>query len=1420
MLLARLLAKSDATPRYWPLSFAQSRLWFLDQLSPGNSFYNQIVALPLPESCDPLVLERALNRIVERHASLRTTFELREGVPVQVVAPIRHLALTIHDLSSLPPPRAQMQAEQFANAEAHRPFDLQQGPLVRALLARLGAAGDILIVTLHHIVSDGWSLGILFRELGVLCEALANGRPSCLEPLAIQYPDFAVWQRQILSGPALQKELDWWRQQLGDVPVLDLPTDRPRPEQQTFCGAQHPIAISPAVVSGLRAIAQEEGVTLFVVLLAAFKVLLHRWSGQEDIVVGVPVAGRQRAELEQLIGFFTNNIVLRSRVLPAASFRELVRHVGEIAFAAYGHQDLPFEKLVEELHPERDLSRNPLFQVTFQLFIGPQQAPRAAAGDPLALPIAVHKGTATIDLAFDLFDLDKTVSGVVEYATDLFEHSTIARLAQHWLTLLATAAEGPDCALCDLPMVDPQERRMMIMDWNATHRERPLSKCLDEWFASQAGATPHAPAMIEENRTITYAQLDQRVAGMVGRLHAVGVGPGAVVGLLLDRSTDWIVAMLAALRAGAAFLPLDPATPKQRLNTLLTKVRPTLLIVRSEQEAPPDIALLAVDHASHDCPVSIPAAIRNPDDLAWIIFTSGSSGTPKAVGVTHRAALNHMHAMSEALPVGPKDRVLHKYSPAFDACLAEIFPALLSGAAVVIVPAGQQMDARYLIETIVRHRVSILDSVPSLIDALLDDPAFDQAVSLRRIVCGGEALPPRLVAQLAARLPKAEIWNAYGPTEATITATLHRCDARNDLHSVPIGRPIANTRAYVLGAGKDVMPLGCWGHLFLAGDGLAQGYVGEAAVQDCFVDNPLPERRGERLYATGDIARWRADGTLEFRGRADAQIKIRGFRIEPAEVEAALRTLPPVKDCAVLARADRGADPRLAAYIVPANPIPELWPSVGEHGLYDPPNDHRRNRAYEAAIDRAVRDRVVLDVGMGADALLARLCAEAGARKIYAVEINEDAVRHARRLIDRLGLSGRIEVIHGNARDVALAEPVDVIVSELIGMIGSSEGAAVTLNDARRHLKPGGKLIPARCVTRIGAVELPGPVIEDPAFTEISGRYVRRVFAQVGRPFDVRVCLRHSGRANLLSAPQTFEDLDFRTIVRTQTRQDVLLKVTRAGRLDGFLLWVNVWTDDNALIDSLDGDYHWLPVVFPVFHPGVAVAAGDCIEASCVTAPARDGSMPDYHVEGRLLRTDGSSLPFNWRSPRVSSVFRGDSFYRRLFADGWERRFRAPAPALDARELRRSLEALLPAWMIPALFVAVQTIPRHSSGKLDSASLADPDLGRAGAADRQAPPRNEVERRIAEIWRAVLQAHEVGIHDNFFDLGGYSLLLIKLRARLESAFQIEVPVIDLFRHPTVAAQASYIGRMKIELSLPDVFVRRLDARERSTPILQ
>ncbi|MBE9120013.1 amino acid adenylation domain-containing protein [Tychonema sp. LEGE 07199] len=916
----------------FPASFAQQRLWFLNQLAPGNPFYNVSTALRLTGSLNFIALEQTFNEIVQRHETLRTTFTLLEGELVQIIAPILTVPLPTIDLQNLSPTQQETAALQLATDAAQCPFDLAAGPLFKVTLLQLGETEHILLLNLHHIVADGWSMGVLIRELGTLYtafvknerEAKLSRRESHLPALPVQYADFAEWQHQYLQGEVLETQLDYWREQLKGITALNLPTDRQRPAVPSYRGAKYFITLSPALSEQLKSFSQQESATLFITLLAAFQTLLYRYTGQVDIAVGTPIANRNKSEIEALIGFFVNSLVLRADLSGNPTFRELLHRVKNVAMAAYAHQDLPFEKLVEELHPDRELSRNPLFQISFSL----QNTPVAA----LELPgitlgaIDFDSGTAKLDLECNLWEDAGSIQGQIVYSTDLFDRATIARMAEHFQTLLKAIVANPQQRLSDLALLTAPEYQQLLNDWNDTQRDYPQNQCFHQLFEERVELAPDAVAAVFENQQLTYRQLNSKANQLARYLQQLGAKPEVLIGLCVERSLDAIVGILGIIKAGAAYLPLDPTYPQERLNFMLEDAQVSILLTQQHLAqnltAPENYGVFTVVCLDSDLEIIARKSPENlttniiPENLSYIIYTSGSTGKPKGVLIEHRGLYNLALAQIEAFQISSNHRILQFASLSFDASIFEIVMALGTGATLYCAKKESLLPGQTLIQFLQDNAITHATLPPSLLAVLPNA----ELPALQTIICAGESCSPDVVKRWGFGR---RFFNAYGPTEATVWSSFAEiCERKKP----PIGRPIANTQLYILDENLQPVPVGVPGELYIGGSGLARGYLNRPELTaQRFIANRFSQKAGERIYKTGDLARYFPDGNIEFLGRTDEQVKIRGYRIELGEIEALLLQHPAVKETAAVAEDDFSGNKRLVAYVVP-NQNPTLNP--------------------------------------------------------------------------------------------------------------------------------------------------------------------------------------------------------------------------------------------------------------------------------------------------------------------------------------------------------------------------------------------------------------------------------------------------------------------------------------------------------------
>jgi amino acid adenylation domain-containing protein len=915
-----------------PASFAQDRLWFLDQLEPGTAAYNLVRAFRITGPLNVNALTSAIGAVIARHESLRTIFESVDGEARQVVLADVDVQVPILNLADLPESEREREALRIASEEGKRPFDLTRGPLLRTVLLQVSRDQYILVLAMHHIITDGWSISILFRELAHCYEAYASGREPELPELPIQYVEYAQWQREYITGEVLAKQVQYWKNKLaGAQTILDLPTDRPRPTTHSWHGATEELIFESQVRAALKEFAQSEGATLFMVSMAAFQALLWRYTSQDSILVGTPTAARSQIEIENLVGFFVNTLVFRADFTPDVTFRDLVRQVRACALEAYAHQDVPFEKLVEELVPQRSMNTSPLFQVMFTFQNIPKQVFEISGLKMKELEF--ETGIAKFDLAVEAFedDEDDEFHCRFEYNTDLFEKQTILREVGHFRNLVNAVLKNPDEPLARIALMDEREREQTVVEWNNTATDYPRDPRIHSAFERQAARTPDRTALVFQGEKIPYWRINEDANRLAHYLIKKGVGPGNLVGVSIERSPELTVALLGVLKTGAAYVPLDPSYPLERLASTLEDTRAECVLSNNGigKKLPDTVRnLIRLDSEAepirNESPLNPVMNIMGLSrvERAYVLYTSGSSGRPKGVEGTHRGAMNRMRWMWERYPFQAGEVCCQKTNVGFVDSVWEIFGPLLAGVPSVILPQEAVLDPEELLQILAEQRVTRIVLVPSLLRALLEHaPNLEERLpELKLWSSSGEVLTWELARRFRKGYPGAKLLNIYGSSEVAADVTWHEVreeeeDAQGTV-SVPIGRPISNAQVYVLDRNLNAVPVGVRGEIYVGGDGLALGYWQQPEMTgERFVPNPIAPERSERLYRTGDLGRWRSAGEIEYLGRMDGEVKVRGMRIDLGEIETVLASHRWVEEAVVELRGE-GAEQRLVAYVV------------------------------------------------------------------------------------------------------------------------------------------------------------------------------------------------------------------------------------------------------------------------------------------------------------------------------------------------------------------------------------------------------------------------------------------------------------------------------------------------------------------------
>ncbi|AUB41617.1 Glutamate-1-semialdehyde aminotransferase [Nostoc flagelliforme CCNUN1] len=940
-----------------PLSFAQQRLWFFTQLEPDSSAYNIPAAVRLTGKLNVSALSKSINEIIRRHEILRTTFTVVDGEPIQVIGNSHNFHFAVIDLQTLAEDEKQQEVLNLAALEAQKPFDLVKGPLIRASLIKLAETDYVVLLTMHHIVSDGWSAGILIKELTTLYTAFCQGQPSPLPKLPIQYADFAIWQRKWLQGEVLQSQLSYWKQQLGSsLPILELPSDRPRPAIQSNNGASQPFQLSKSLTEKLKDLSQQEGVTLFMTLLAAFKVLLYRYTQQEDIIVGSPIANRNRSDIEGLIGFFVNTLVLRTNLSNNPNFKKLLQQVREVTLGAYAHQDLPFERLVEELQPGRNLSHSPLFQVMFVL--------QNAATEVIQLPdltlksLTIEKNTAKFDITLSLSETKVGLQGDIEYNTDIFNSDTITRILGHFQVLLEEMVTNPEKRISELSLLTANEQYKLLVEWNNTQIEYSRNQCIHQLFEAQVRKNPDAVAVVFNNECLTYQELNQRANQLARLLMNLGANAGDFVGILKQRDINFLIAILAIFKVGGAYVPIDSYYPQDRINYMVANSEVKVILtdfycesIGLLKDCPylKYLIFLDIKYSNHTLPpienleiygqldfdklpkenLKVNNTILDP---AYMIYTSGSTGLPKGAIIRHIGAINHIYAQFDALELDEKLNFLQSAPASSDISVWQFLAPIIIGGKTTIIDTLTVCEPEKLFRIIKDENITIVELVPSVILGLLEYICSLSAnerllVNLKWMMLTGESAPVGLVNQWLQLYPSIKVVNAYGPTEAADDITQFIIDKPlpDSQRTVPIGKPLANLNLYILDSQIQLLPIGVPGEICVSGFGVGLGYWrNEASTKSSFIPNPfitnakpLPGTDIDFIYKTGDLGRWLPDGNIEFLGRIDHQVKIRGFRIEVGEIETLLTKHPEIQESVIAVKEDDLCEKRLVAYVVP-----------------------------------------------------------------------------------------------------------------------------------------------------------------------------------------------------------------------------------------------------------------------------------------------------------------------------------------------------------------------------------------------------------------------------------------------------------------------------------------------------------------------
>jgi amino acid adenylation domain-containing protein/non-ribosomal peptide synthase protein (TIGR01720 family)/FkbM family methyltransferase len=1368
------IARVEARGVELPLSFAQQRLWFIDQMAPGHSVYNIPAAVRLKGRLNVAALGQSLQEIARRHEVLRTTFPAAEGKPTQVIRPEFALTLRLADLRGVREATRESQARRLIDGEVRRPFDLAGDPLLRVALLRLDQDEYVMLLTMHHIVSDGWSLGVLIRELMALYGFFSAGSPSTLPELATQYADFALWQHRWLTGEVLEGQLSYWKRQLADAPpVLYLPTDRAGAATQSFSGAHKTLTLSAPLSERLKTLSQAENVTLFMTLLAVFQVLLSRYTGQTDIPVGVPIANRNRAETEPLIGFFTNTVVMRTDLSGDPTFRELLRRVRDVALGAYEHQDVPFERLVEELRVERSLSHTPLFQVMFAL--------QNAAQVSLELPelkldlLEIETGTTKFDLTLEVNETGGSIVGSIGYKTDLFDDATIERMMGNLRTLLEGAVAEPDSKLSELPLLTEEEQRLLLEEWNPTAEEYASGACLHDLFREQAARTPDAVAAQHGDEQLSYGELDRRSEKIAHHLLRLGVGVEAVVALYLPRSLRQVEAVVGVLKAGGAYLPLDTTSPAERVRMMVEDANARVVLSESGDEEA--LAVLResgvrviglagewesieseLDSKDDDASSSVVSAGSSVSEqnLAYVIYTSGSTGRPKGVMITHLNVRRLLTATESWYHFDENDVWTMFHSYAFDFSVWEFWGALLYGGKLLVVPYMICRSPEEFYDFLVENQVSILNQTPSAFRQLMepDQSASEgKRLALRYIIFGGEPLEMPSLEEWFARHDerRPQLVNMYGITETTVHVTYRpvlKIDPREAKGSM-IGGPIPDLQVHLLDKRSRLVPLLVTGEIHVGGVGLARGYLNRPELTaERFIPDPFGGLPGCRLYKSGDLASRLDDGDVAYIGRIDHQVKVRGFRIELGEIKAALEQHAAVQEAVVLVREDTPGDKRLVAYLVPdqarAPAVRQLLRLereglAQEHLRYQLPNGtlvfHLNEGETEMVYEEVFEEHGYLRHGISLEE--GSVVFDVGANiGLFSLFVGQRCANHT----------------------IYAFEPIPQVF-ELLRLNTSLHGLSVKLFDCGLASESGSEVFAFY-----------------PHCSIVSGRA-----ANVEEEREVIKSFLFN-KQRLTEGAEFLEDVLTErlaaemVVCKLKTISEVI-RENQVERID--LLKIDVEKSEWEVLSGIN-DEDWGKI------KQLVVEVHDIENRLRHVTTLLEQKGFDYTVEqSSSLRETGLYNVY-----AVSRAKEGAGGARASDAAATET---ASEPAWSNPEaligdVRHSLKGKLPDYMIPTSFMLLESVPLTPNGKTDLRALPAPAQSRPSAGKNHSAPRNPTEQSLAEIWAGVLGVEGVGIHDNFFELGGDSILSIQVIARAKKV-GLQLTPKHLFQYQTIAELA-------------------------------
>lgn len=1419
----------------------QYLIWLEQKLNPDVPMYNMFMTFAITGEIQLVHFRKAFQALVDQSDALRMVVEEVDNIPQQRIILHFPYEMDFLDFSEGTEPLAAI--ESFLQQRCIIQFDLSER-MFDSVLIKFAADKYCWYLNVHHLIVDGWSFSLLYRRMAEYYGRSLRGQLADISPLP-SFEGYILSERAYRNSTQYERAEAYWQEKLAQ---------RLEPINFYGQGLSQYVTSNQDVKNGLSAgrvkrvsyplgiertkkikeLAQSgdyhfltPDLSQFAIFATALFSYLYRLSENRHLSIGVPFHNRSNSLAKQTIGLLMEVCPQQIEISQDDTFQAVFKKVTS--------------ELQETLPHFRFGAGNPTHNKVYDVMLNYVKGTYPEFDGSPVVPqwrlSGYWNGNSSLFIQVHDFEDADNFDIHFDFLTAVFDERLQQQTIAHFMQVLDSLLLEPNQIVSRLSLLTEQDRYQLLVQWNDTQKDYPKNKSFHQLFEEQVEQSPDAVALVFEDKQLTYRELNNKANQLAHYLQAQGVGPEVVVGISMERSLEMVLGLIGVLKAGGAYVALDPTYPKERLAFMLSDSQIPILLTQQHlivQLPKHETHLICIDREWQSISRESERNPTNnvmPNNLAYIIYTSGSTGKPKGTLVEHRGIGNLAQAQIEAFDVRADSRVLQFASFSFDAAISEVAMALLAGATLVLATQDSLMPGANLSSLLHNQGITTVTLPPAAL-AVMSDENFPE---LRTVVSAGEACSADIAARWAAGR---RFLNAYGPAEATVCATFAKIN--NGHQSPPIGRPIANTQVYILDQYLEPVPVGLPGELHIGGVGLARGYLNRPKLTaEKFIPNPFSSEPDARLYRTGDLARFLPSGDIEFLGRVDHQVKIRGFRIELGEIETVLEQYPAVSKALVIARDNHQGDTSLAAYLVSTQaPVSEsgdalhsktpsmvagnnieLWPSVAEYYIYDEllysamTNDDRRNNSYKVAINQFVKDKIVVDIGTGKDAILSRFCVEAGAKKVYALELLEETYNQAKETIKTLGYEDKIKLIHGDSTKVQLPEKVDVCVSEIVGAIGGAEGAAVILNDARRFLKEDGLMIPERSDTKIAVVSLPDEFLNDPAFTNLSAYYVKKTFDQIGHMFDLRLALKGVTNSNLISTIDTFESLDFTGYVEAEYSQELTLTITKDGRMDGFLVWLNLHTMSGEVIDILEHEHSWLPVYFPVFYPGIEVSRGDSIKAVVRGRFCDNNLNLDYQIEGQLFKKSGEVIDFDYTSYHYKNSYKNNAFYNLLFAEDTIKVIDEGTRILSRKNLREYLKRYLPEYMVPSDFVFLEEFPLSPNGKVDRKALPLPDRMQPDLEANYVAPQGETEKIIAIIWQDLLNLEKVSTADNFFDLGGHSLLVAQAHRRLGEKLNIEIPMVKLFQYSTISSLADYLNKQQDE-SLSRREIRGRAARQK------